>query len=78
VPVSSGPASTAPTEQAGTPGDVFQVYEGKVDDPLDGAPGWSYVKKDALHAHDVPAVAAFRKAIDQAEKQAAKQKGNHP
>jgi hypothetical protein len=26
----------------------------------------------------VPAVAAFRKAIDQAEKQAAKQKGNHP
>jgi hypothetical protein len=78
VPVSSGPESTAPTTQAGTPGDVFEVYEGKVENPLDGSPGWRYVKKDALHSHDVPAVAAFRKAIDEAEKQAAKQKGNHP
>jgi hypothetical protein len=78
VPVSSGPASTAPTEQAGTPGDVFQVYEGKVDDPLNGAPGWSYVKKNALHPHDVPAVTEFRKAVAEAEKQAAQQKANHP
>jgi hypothetical protein len=78
VPVGSGPASTTPTTQAGTPGDVFEVYDGKVDHPLDGSPGWRYVKKDALHAHDVPAVAEFRNAIAEAEKQAAKQKGNHP
>jgi len=64
--------------QAGTPGDVFQVFDGKTEKPLDGVPGWQYVKKDGLHPHDVPAVAAFRKAIDEAEKQAVQQKGNHP
>jgi len=77
-PVPQGPADTKPVAQAGTPGDVFQVFDGKTEKPLDGVPGWQYVKKDGLHAHDVPAVAAFRKAIDEAEKQAAQQKGNHP
>lgn len=75
VPVPSGPAETRPTAQAGTPGDVFQVFEGKSDNPVDNVPGWQYVKKDGLHAHDVPAVAAFRKAIAEAEK--AQQQG-HP
>ena len=77
-PVSQGPADTKPMAQAGTPGDVFQVFDGKLDDPLNSPPGWSYVKKDGLHSHDVPAVAAFRKAVAEAEKQAAQQKGNHP
>jgi hypothetical protein len=36
------------------------------------------VKKNALHPHDVPAVTEFRKAVAEAEKQAAQQKGNHP
>jgi hypothetical protein len=76
-PVPQGGTATRPVEQAGTPGDVFQVFDGKVDDPLNGVPGWQYVKKDGLHSHDVPAVAAFRKAIDDAEKQAAQQK-SHP
>jgi hypothetical protein len=76
-PVNAGPADTKPVAETGTPGDVFQVFEGKTDDPVDGVPGWQYVKKDGLHAHDVPAVAAFRKAIDEAEKQAAQQK-SHP
>lgn len=77
-PVPQGPAATKPVEQTGTPGDVFEVYDGRSGNPQDQVPGWRYVKKDALHAHDVPAVAAFRKAIDEAEKQAAQQNGNHP
>jgi len=77
-PVPQEPSATKPVAQAGTPGDVFQVFDGKAEKPLDGVPGWQYVKKDGLHPHDVPAVAAFRKAIDEAEKQAAQQKGNHP
>jgi hypothetical protein len=78
IPASTGPVATRPVTSGGTPGDVFEVYEGRTDDPLDSISGWRYVNKDALHAHDVPAVAAFRKAIDEAEKQAANQKGNHP
>ncbi|HKO20356.1 MAG TPA: hypothetical protein VJU82_15875 [Acidobacteriaceae bacterium] len=76
VPAPQGPAETRPVAQTGTPGDVFQVFDGKTDDPLNGVPGWQYVKKDGLHSHDVPAVAAFRKAIDEAEK--AQQKQAHP
>jgi hypothetical protein len=77
-PLPQGPTDTKPVAQAGTPGDAFQVFDGKREDPLNGAPGWSYVKKNALHPHDVPAVTEFRKAVAEAEKQAAQQKGNHP
>jgi hypothetical protein len=77
-PVPQGPADTKPVAQAGTPGDVFQVFNGKLEDPLNSPAGWQYVKNDGLHSHDVPSVAAFRKAVADAEKQAAQQKGNHP
>jgi hypothetical protein len=36
------------------------------------------VRKDGLHSHDVPAVAEFRKAVAEAEKQAAKQSDKTP
>lgn len=75
---SDRPIDDRPVEQTGTPGDVFQVFDGRTESPLDGVPGWTYVKKDALHAHDVPAVEAFRKAIDDAERQAAQPKTKHP
>ena len=75
VPAPSGPGQTRPAVETATAGDVFQVFEGKSDNLMDNVPGWQYVKKDGLHAHDVPAVAAFRKAIDEAEK--AQQQG-HP
>ena len=74
--VPQGAEDTRPVAQAGTPGDVFQVFNGKMDDPLNGVPGWQYVKKDGLHSHNVPAVAAFRKAVADAEK--AQQKQGHP
>ena len=64
--------------EIGTSQDSFEVYEGNVDHPMDGIPGWRWVRKDGLHPHDVPAVAEFRKAIEEAQKQAAQQTTNHP
>lgn len=72
------PIGDEPVKQTGTPGDVFEVFDGRSDDALNSVPGWSYVKKDALHAHDVPAVEEFRKAIDEAEKQAGQAPKKHP
>lgn len=69
------PATPAPGSQieVGTPDDSFAVYQGGVSNPLDSPPIWRYVTKNGLHSHDVPAVAAFRKAIADTEKAAAKQ-----
>ena len=61
-----------PHIEAGQADDSFSVYEGNKDDPLDDTPGWRYVAKDGLRSHDVPAVDAFRKALAEAEKAAAK------
>jgi len=48
--------------------DVFSVYLGKTDHPLDFSPLWKYSSPDALRHSSVPAVEKFRKAIEQAEK----------
>jgi len=53
--------------------DSFLVYRGRTENPLDGPPVWRYEAKNALKPHAVPAVDAFRKAVDQAEQAAAKQ-----
>jgi hypothetical protein len=71
-PDTSAPDTPHPQIEAGEADDSFLVYEGQQKDALDGNPGWRYVAKDALHAHNVPAVDAFRKAIEDAEKAAAK------
>jgi hypothetical protein len=49
--------------------DMFVVYEGRVVSPLERAPVWRYIAKDALHSPNVPAVGEFRKAIEETEKQ---------
>jgi hypothetical protein len=56
-----------------TSDDSLLVYRGRVQNPLDGSPIWRYEAKNALKPHTVPAVDAFRKAVDQAEQAAAKQ-----
>ncbi len=56
-----------------TSDDSFLVYRGRIENPLDGSPVWRYEAKNALKPHAVPAVDAFRKALDQAEQAAAKQ-----
>ena len=56
-----------------TSNDSFLVYRGRTVKPLDGPVVWRYEEKNALKPHTVPAVDAFRKAVDQAEQAAAKQ-----
>jgi len=48
--------------------DVFAVYLGNTQNPLDATPIWRYSARDALQHPSVPAVDKFRKAIEQAEK----------
>lgn len=66
-----GPQDTTPHPSAeiGPAGDTFEVYRGRVEYPLDNSPVWRYLAKDGLRSPDVPAVEAFHKLIDEAEKQ---------
>jgi hypothetical protein len=68
----NGTGGSHPQMEIGRTYDSFEVYEGKVDHPMDGPAAWRWIRKDALRPHDVPAVDEFRKAIAEAEKQAAK------
>lgn len=67
-----GPRQGTPQMEVGEADDSFAVYDGGVEHPLDSPPAWRYVAKDGLLPHSVPAVAAFRKAVADAEKAAAK------
>jgi hypothetical protein len=58
-----------PGTEIGPSGDLFAVYRGGVDYPLDSPPEWRYIAKDSLSSPGVPAVGEFRKAIEEAEKQ---------
>jgi hypothetical protein len=66
-----GPQNRGPHTQneAGSPEDSFEVYLGKGEYPLDSAPVWRYMGKNALDAPAVAAVSQFQKAIDESEKQ---------
>lgn len=67
--------------EIGPSDDMFEVYLGMTDYPLDSAPAWRYISKDCLRAPSVPAVEQFRKAIAEAEKAAqekAQQKKKKP
>lgn len=61
----------SPQVEVGAAEDVFVVYRGKRDDPLDAPSVWRYSAKDALSSPGVPAVDVFRKLIADAEKQQA-------
>jgi hypothetical protein len=55
--------------QLGSSQDMFEVYLGGVDYPLDTSPIWRFNAKNALNGPEVPAVEEFRKAIEESEKQ---------
>ena len=75
IPDASDRDSAHPQTEVGTTEDTFFVYDGDRKDPLDGPAGWSYVAKDGLRSHNVPAVDEFRKAVAAADKAAA---AKHP
>jgi hypothetical protein len=58
-----------PSAEIGPSEDVFAVYRGGVEYPLDSAPAWRYLAKDSLNSPGVSAVTEFRKLIEEAEKQ---------
>ena len=60
-----------PQEEIGSSQDMFVVYRGGRDNPLDSPAVWRYSAKDALRSPDVPAVEEFQKLITEAEKQQA-------
>jgi len=65
------PQDTAPHPQTeiGSAADTFAVYQGGIERPLDRPPVWRYAAKNALHSPDVPAVAEFRKIVEETQKQ---------
>jgi hypothetical protein len=65
------PLGPHPREEIGPTQDMFVVYRGDRDNPLDFASVWRSSAEDALRSPDVPAVAEFRKVIAEAEKQQA-------
>jgi hypothetical protein len=67
------PPSPHPQAQIGGADDALLVYRGNTPDPEDTPPIWRYEAKNALKPHNVPAVEAFRKAVNEAERAAAKQ-----
>jgi len=71
-PVSSSDSQMGPhpsmRTEVSTPDDVFSVYRGREDNPLDAPPLWRYIARDGLKHPGVPAVDKFRKAIEDAEK----------
>jgi hypothetical protein len=75
VPDASEQGTPHPQTEIGAVGDSFTVYKGDSDHPLDSSAGWSYVAKDGLRSHNVPAVDEFRKAVAAADKAAA---AKHP
>ena len=66
-----GPQNRGPhiQNEIGSSEDSFEVYLGGVEYPLDAAPVWHYMGKNALDAPTVAAVSQFQKAIDESEKQ---------
>jgi hypothetical protein len=70
-PSNSQRSMPSPRIEAGQREDMFAVFRGRRDSPLDSPAVWRYSAKDAFRTPAVPAVEEFRKAIAEAEKQRA-------
>jgi hypothetical protein len=73
-----GPLSSKPGMggETGPSEDLFSVYLGRTEDALKRGLLWRYARKDGLKSPGVPAVAEFKKAVDEAVKQ--QQKAGKP
>jgi hypothetical protein len=65
------PGGPGPQAEIGPSQDMFVVYRGGRDNPLDSAPVWRYTAKNGLQSPAVPAVEEFQKLVAEAEKQQA-------
>jgi len=72
-PTSSQSPMPGPHVETGQPQDMFSVFRGRRDYPLDSPAVWRFTAKNALRSPGVPAVEEFRKVIAEAEKQRAAQ-----
>ena len=68
-PLPGEPTGPRAGNEPAIPEDSFEVYQGRVQYPLDRAPLWRYRAKEALDEPQVRAVEEFRKAIAESEKQ---------
>jgi hypothetical protein len=57
--------------EIGAQDDMFGVFQGGIQSPLDNAPMWKYDAKDGLKPPTVVAVEKFRQAVEESEKAAA-------
>jgi len=56
------------SNEVGPSNDMFEVYRGGIQDPLESPAVWRYIPKDCLRAPNVSAVEEFRKAVAEAER----------
>ncbi len=71
-PPGTNPETPNPQTDLSTTEDSFLVYDGHTPSPLNSPVLWRYSGMDGLRSHSVPAVEAFRKAVAETEKIAAK------
>jgi hypothetical protein len=63
------PPKATISHEAGAAEDTFELFLGGVEYPLDTAPIWRYMAKNAFEAPEVRAVEQFRKAVADSERQ---------
>ena len=63
----SEPKKPRISNEVGPSDDIFEVYRGGVQYPLDKSPVWRYMAKDALNGPEVDAVEQFRKVVAESE-----------
>lgn len=63
-----GAQRTSLGAQVGPAEDLFEVYRGRTQYPLDDPPIWRYLGKDGLKAPKMEAMARFRRVVEEAAK----------
>jgi hypothetical protein len=68
-PIRSDDGRPRISSEIGPAEDMFAVYRGRIEYPLDSAPVWRYMAKNALKGPQTTAIEEFKKALTESEKQ---------